>query len=104
MTDLSKYEPYYTEGNYSAYHTNGEGFIDYTEAEKLCEDLADINVFMHCSGMAATHNMPCPVCKITHAVLSDGVFQPCWKCQADGYEIVKFRKPWHKKLLEWWYG
>lgn len=42
-------------------------------------------------GPAAEHNMPCAVCGEKHAVLdcNTGVMQPCWTCQAEGYEIRK---------------
>lgn len=42
-------------------------------------------------GPAATHNMPCSVCRTQHAVLdlSTGLMQPCWDCQGKGYRLVK---------------
>ena len=40
-----------------------------------------IEVDVHYEGPAAFHNMPCAVCWTRKAVLSNGVFQPCWECQ-----------------------
>jgi hypothetical protein len=67
---------WYGKENYTAYHTNGKGFIPYEEAEVICKNLAEIEVYMHDSGMLVTHNMPCPICKIKHAVFHDAVFEP----------------------------
>ena len=49
--------------------------------------LAEIVVVMH--GPAATHNMPCAVCRDRHAVLdlTIGIMQPCWQCQDRGYRV-----------------
>lgn len=49
--------------------------------------LAEIIVEMH--GPAATHNMPCAVCRDRHAVLdlTTGIMQPCWQCQDRGYRV-----------------
>ena len=61
-------------------------------------------------GPAAFHNMPCPVhhgyileneivLSEEPAVLSNGIFQPSWKAQAEGYRIVKLPKAKWKRLL-----
>ena len=48
-------------------------------------------------GPAVQHNMRCAVCQEKHAVLNlnTGVFQPCWSCQAAGYEV---RRRWQWKF------
>lgn len=97
------YIPWYQMNNYSAYHTNGIGLINYTDAEALCKTLPNIHIFLHDSGMISTHNMPCPVCKINHAVLdlSIGVFDVCIKCKSKGWYIGK-RKMSNEKPKRWW--
>lgn len=87
-------DPYYTSANYSAYHTNGDGLISYAEAEKLSNQLPELNLYMHDSGMMCTHNIPCTVCKTNHAVfnLADGVAEPCRECRRLGWSLT-FTKP-----------
>lgn len=104
--NFKEYEPWLRKSNYTAHHTNGEGFVNYTDAEVFCERLPNIHVFMHDSGMIATHNMPCPICKTNHAVFvsSEGHFDACRKCRSEGWyvgrrEVVK-GKP--KKWWEFW--
>lgn len=60
--------------------------------------LAMIHVDTHSSGLFATHNMPCAVCQIKHAVLNlnEGTYGPCWKCR-DFWELR--RVPWYRKLF-----
>ena len=53
------------------------------------------------SGMLMGHNMPCAICTVEHAVVScnTGIFAPCWKCQTEGWDIVRSPKKfgfWHK--------
>jgi hypothetical protein len=101
MTTKHKYPQaiWCTKDNYTAYYTNGEGFIPYEEAEVICEDLAEIEVYVHDSGMLATHNMPCSVCKVKHAVLYSGMFEPCWSCQEEGWvttKMIKFERKWYE--------
>lgn len=40
-------------------------------------------------GPYCSHNMPCAVCDVRHAVraMGIGVFLPCWKCQEGGWEM-----------------
>ncbi|WBF79502.1 hypothetical protein BNNNBJKE_00057 [Aeromonas phage vB_AdhM_DL] len=68
--------------------TNGKGLPDFSQEDL---PLADITVYIHDSMMFATHDYPCPVCKVNSAVynISNGIFQPCWDCQKTGYKIVK---------------
>lgn len=67
-------------------------------------ELAAITVYIHDSMLLATHNYPCPVCKVNSAVynMSNGIFQPCWDCQKKGYKIVKVTKSksWFSKLFK----
>lgn len=88
--------------NYTVYHTNGKGLISWEQAEELCRDLPEVNVFFHDSSMCATHNMPCPVCKTKHAVFNtgEGYFDTCWDCQKEGYNVIKTKKD--KKFWEFW--
>ncbi len=53
--------------------------------------LAEIKYFDF--GIAVEHNYPCTVCRENTAVLTmwNGIMQPCWSCQAKGYEVVKKR-------------
>lgn len=53
--------------------------------------LLEIKVFDYGGSPVATHNMPCAVCRTRHAVimLSEGIFQPCWECQAKGWKLKK---------------
>lgn len=90
--------------NYTVYHTNGKDLIPWEQAEKFCKDLADIEVFFHDSGMMATHNMPCPVCKTKSAVYltGEGYFNTCNDCQAEGYSVVKVAPKKDKKFYEFW--
>jgi hypothetical protein len=49
---------------------------------------------------AATHNYPCPVCTLKHAVyrIGEARFDPCWGCQGDGWRV--FRVPrWLRRWL-----
>lgn len=85
------YKPWYQKDNYTAHHTNGEGFVNYNDAEVFCKNLPDIHVFMHDSGMVATHNMPCPICKTNHAVFvtGEGRFDVCNSCSKEGWYVGK---------------
>jgi hypothetical protein len=62
---------------------------------------ADVNVYIHPSGMLATHNYSCPVCQENHAVynMGTGIMKPCWGCQSKGYHIVKVEKSWWSRIL-----
>ncbi|WP_129141520.1 hypothetical protein [Modicisalibacter coralii] len=62
----------------------------------------DVNIWLHDSGMVATHDYACPVCRSESAVLSlhNGLFQPCWECQDKGYRLIKKdQRKWWQKLL-----
>ncbi len=51
----------------------------------------------------AEHNMPCPVCSSEERVAvyncNDGVYQPCWYCQAQGWVAVQ-ATGWKKRVLQ----
>jgi hypothetical protein len=50
-------------------------------------------------GPAAEHDVACPIFGPKyHAVLSDGIFQPSWKAQHEGWMTVKAPK-WLQKFL-----
>ena len=53
-------------------------------------------------GLAVEHNMRCPVCCVDDAKavyqMNDGVFLPCWKCQARGWRTVQV-KGWKRWLM-----
>ena len=85
------YNPWYSKDNYTAHHTNGEGFVDFKDAEMFCKELPQLHLFMHDSGMVATHNIPCTVCKTNHAIFntSEGVAYPCNECQEEGWALIK---------------
>jgi len=70
---------------------------------KYPDDLqpADVNLYIHPSGMLATHDYSCPICREKHAVFNtnDGTMNPCWGCQKEGYHIVKIEKSWWTRIL-----
>lgn len=80
--------------------TNGKGLPDYPQDIEL----SDITVYIHDSMMVATHNYPCPVCKIDSSVynINNGIFQPCRDCEKKGYKIVKVskKKSWFSGLFK----
>ncbi len=47
----------------------------------------------------AEHNMPCAVCGVEKAVLfmNNGTFEPCRKCQAKGWALIK-----QSRFMKWW--
>lgn len=69
------------------HQTNGDGLPEFPAELPV----APVNVYMHDSGMLATHDYSCPVCREEHAIidLSCGVMKPCWNCQADGWVLKK---------------
>lgn len=75
------------------HETNGKDLQDYPQNLKV----KDVNVFMHDSGMFATHDYSCPCCRKNHAVLdlTCGLMKPCYSC-SNNYELVKKkpRKSW----------
>lgn len=72
------------------HHCNGPGLPEYPQDTEP----QAVNVWVHNSGMLATHDYACPVCRSAPAVLtlSCGVFQPCWGCQEAGWSITR-REP-----------
>jgi hypothetical protein len=42
---------------------------------------------IHVEGPVAFHDMACAVCHEKHAVynVNNGLFSPCWDCQAEGW-------------------
>jgi hypothetical protein len=51
-------------------------------------------------GPWALHDVACPVCQERKAVLdlSGGIFQPCWRCQRDGWATVR-RRAWFRRAF-----
>lgn len=49
-------------------------------------------------GPWALHDMACPVCSDQPAILnlSIGVFEPCGRCQADGWQLRRRRRWWRR--------
>ena len=76
---------------------NGIGLLDYPKSPEV----KDVNVYIHDSGMAMTHDYSCPVCREKHAVLSEGLMQPCWGCQAKGYELVNKSQNLVERIKQW---
>jgi len=99
---IDKFKPEYEKGNYKYYYCDGEGMPNYSDMAMLCSKLPNIYVGCHDSGMVCVHNMPCLICKTNHAVLvmPTGMFEPCWKCQEEGYEIVKRSPKNNRSLLD----
>jgi hypothetical protein len=73
---------------------NGRGLQNYPKDVKP----KDVNVWRHDSGMMMTHDYSCPCCRLHSAVIdcSTGLMQPCWKCQKNGYKLIKI------KPRKWW--
>ena len=63
-------------------------------------ELAQIKVDDFGGAPVAEHNMPCSVCRVEKAVLDLGTgrFEPCWKCQSQGWRTERFPK-WVRWLL-----
>ena len=90
-------------------HTH-ECWSDNLEYIEYPEDLPvqDVNVYVHPSCMIMTHDYSCPVCRDNHAVISNGIMQPCWDCQKKGYMILQknLKRKWYqfftsKHLIDW---
>jgi hypothetical protein len=77
------------------YQTNGVGLPNYPDDLQV----KDVSVYLHDSGLIATHDYSCPVCRRNHANLNlnTGIMQPCWKCSLKGYELIKHN--WFTELL-----
>ena len=56
-------------------------------------------------GIAAEHNMPCPICRENKAVLRmwTDTFGPCWDCASKGWLTLRAR-PWQLWLLKRIFG
>jgi len=95
---------WYSKDNYTAYHTNGEGLVDYNYADQNLTSLPEVKVFFHDSGMVACHNMPCPVCKNKHAVFvtTSGFFDVCHDCRKSGWYVGKREVSKGKRFWEIW--
>jgi hypothetical protein len=52
----------------------------------------DIDIIVIAGGMAAEHNMPCSIFPTRPAVLSGGIFEPCWEAQSCGWRTIKVRR------------
>lgn len=55
--------------------------------------LAEIKVNDFGGSPIAEHNMPCAVCRNSHAVidLNTGIFHPCWPCQDRQWILVNIK-------------
>ncbi len=63
---------------------------------------ADVNVWVHDSGMLAAHDYSCPVCRTNSAMLQmhNGMMQPCGECRSKGYALIKRDiRPWWRRLF-----
>ncbi len=108
MSDVNKiiegkgYKPWLSKENYTAHHSNGSGLVNFNDAEGYCKELPKLHMFMHDSGMVCTHNIPCTICKVEHAVFvtSSGYCEPCRKCQDKGW-FVGFKKKKPQSMTEW---
>ena len=107
---IDNFKPQHVKDNYKYYFCNGDKLPLYSDFQKMCEKLPNIYVGIHDSGMISTHNMPCCICKTNHAVfiMSEGTFEPCWKCQEMGYKIVKSKPKDDRgpinRFFDWIYG
>ena len=97
---MSNFKPYYSNKNYRCYHTNGDGLQLYPKDVAL----AEVNVYLHDSGMFVNHNMPCPVCKTNHAMCNTSgmIMHPCDECSEKGWELSKYKK--EKSFWEKYFG
>ena len=77
-------------------HTYAPGDEEYDEKlesiinkeTRMCEmDIKDVTVIYDPSLMACSHDYSCPICREEHGVISRGIMQPCWGCQAEGWEV-----------------
>jgi hypothetical protein len=60
------------------------------------------------SPFAATHNMPCPICRSKKAILKltdkpHDFFSPCWDCQGNGWFVAKC-EGWKRKVINYLIG
>lgn len=77
------------------HYTNGPGLPVYPNDLEV----KPVDLYVHDSGMIATHDYSCPVCRERHAVIDfrSGLMQPCWECQKT-FTRITTRKWWHKFL------
>lgn len=94
---MSDFIPEYKDKNYNFYHTNGKGFLNYPKEVAL----AEVNVYLHDSGVFVNHNMPCPVCKVNHAMCDTYgmIMHPCDECSEKGWELSKKEKSFWEKYF-----
>lgn len=99
---IDKFKPEYEKNNYKYYYCNGNEMPLYSDFEKMCEKLPNVYVGIHDSGMVSTHNMPCCICKTNHAVfvIPNGMFEPCWECQKEGYKITKMPRKDKRSIID----
>jgi len=74
------------------------GFLQYPTKEVKSKE---VNVWIHESLLAATHDYSCTACRERKAVLDmqTGIMQPCWRCQEEGYKVLKVRRNWLLRLV-----
>jgi hypothetical protein len=60
-------------------------------------------IVVESDGMVTDHNFPCPCCGVRKAILGGGQFNPCYSCQAEGFNIVNLVKsrPWWIPVKLW---
>jgi ribosomal protein L37AE/L43A len=80
----------------NVHHTNGKGLPNYPDPDSI--EMKDVNVYVHDSGMCATHDYFCPVCSTKSAVLdlSTGIMQPCNECAKTYTRIEKKKTFWQR--------
>ncbi len=71
----------------NTHDTNGPGLPPFPNHVEV----KTVNVYMHDSGMIATHDYSCPCCRKFHAILKldTGIMSPCATCTNLGYKIIK---------------
>lgn len=75
---------------------NSQGRDDYPKNVKP----KNVNVWMHGSGLIATHDYSCPICRDNPAMfdLNTGIMNTCGRCHEKGYRIKKER--WWNRLFK----
>lgn len=74
------------------HHCNGPGLPDYPKDTQV----KDVNVWLHDSGMIASHDYSCSICRKNHAILdlNSGIMQVCNECHDKGYSVIKVKSGW----------